>query len=65
MGALPKKKVTRARGGHKMTAYRLKALHPSRCPQCQAAKLPHRACTHCGFYKGLQVVDKGGDTEEA
>ncbi|MCZ6534672.1 MAG: 50S ribosomal protein L32 [Dehalococcoidia bacterium] len=64
MGALPKKKLTRARSGRKLVAYRLKPLHPSLCPQCRSAKLPHRVCPHCGFYKGRQVVKMGGETEE-
>ena len=59
MGALPKKKLTRARGGKRFTSYRLKPIHPSRCPQCRSAKLPHVACPSCGFYKGRQVVTTG------
>jgi large subunit ribosomal protein L32 len=27
------------------------------CPQCGAAKLPHRVCTNCGTYRGRQVID--------
>lgn len=64
MGALPTKKVTRAQGGRKMIAYRLKTVHPSHCPQCRSAKLPHRACPSCGFYKGRQVVNTGNDVTE-
>jgi len=64
MGALPTRKLSRARSGRKHQAYRLKALHPSICPQCRAAKLPHRACPKCGFYKGRQVFRLGGDEEE-
>jgi large subunit ribosomal protein L32 len=26
------------------------------CPQCSEPKLPHRACPHCGFYKGREVI---------
>jgi large subunit ribosomal protein L32 len=29
----------------------------SECPQCHETKLPHRACPHCGFYKGREVVE--------
>ena len=28
----------------------------STCPQCHAAKQPHRACPECGYYKGREVV---------
>jgi large subunit ribosomal protein L32 len=26
------------------------------CPQCHEAKLPHRACLKCGYYKGREVI---------
>jgi len=28
----------------------------SLCPNCREAKLPHRACPHCGYYRGRQVI---------
>ena len=56
MGALPVKKLTKARQGRRLASYRLSELHPSRCPQCRSAKLSHRACPKCGYYKGRQVV---------
>ena len=57
MGALPKKKLTRARRGRRMTAYKLKPLHTAICPRCRSAKLPHAACPQCGYYRGRLVVD--------
>ncbi len=59
MGAVPNKKVTRARRGRRLTAYKLKAVHPALCPRCRAAKLPHTACSRCGYYRGRQVVEVG------
>ena len=58
MGALPTKKLTRARRGRRLSspAYRLRALHPARCPRCRAAKRPHAACPECGFYRGRSVA---------
>ena len=29
----------------------------SECPQCGEAKLPHRVCPNCGFYKDREVVE--------
>ena len=57
MGALPKKKLTRARRGRRLTAYKLRPVHAATCPRCRSAKLPHAACPGCGFYRGRQVVD--------
>jgi large subunit ribosomal protein L32 len=28
----------------------------STCPQCHEAKLPHRVCPKCGYYKGREVI---------
>jgi len=56
MGALPKKKLTRARRGRRLTAYKLKPLSPAYCSRCRTAKLPHTACPGCGFYRGRQVL---------
>ena len=55
--AVPKRKtprVARTRGA-RQTALEM----PSRslCPQCGAAKLPHRVCGNCGTYRGRQVID--------
>jgi large subunit ribosomal protein L32 len=56
MGALPNKKLTRARQGRRMVAYRLKPVYPSRCPQCREAKLAHTVCRSCGYYRGRRVL---------
>lgn len=56
MGAVPNKKVTRARRGRRLTAYKLKPLHPSTCPRCRAAKRPHTVCQGCGYYRGRMVA---------
>jgi len=29
----------------------------SECPNCHEPKLPHRACPHCGMYKGREVIE--------
>ena len=60
MGAVPNKKVTRARRGRRFTAYKLKPLNPSYCSRCRSAKLPHTACPSCGFYRGREVVTVRG-----
>jgi large subunit ribosomal protein L32 len=27
------------------------------CPECHQPTLPHRACPHCGKYKGREVIE--------
>ncbi len=57
MGALPKKKITRARRGRRLSSYRLARVNKISCNRCQNAKLPHVACQHCGYYRGRQVIE--------
>lgn len=56
MGALPKKKLTRARRGRRAIGSNLKPVHAAYCSRCRKAKLPHTACPACGFYRGREVV---------
>ncbi|PKB58974.1 MAG: 50S ribosomal protein L32 [SAR202 cluster bacterium Casp-Chloro-G2] len=58
MGAVPRKKLTRARKGRRLASYRLSPLHPALCPRCRSAKLPHVVCRQCGFYRGRQVLEE-------
>jgi large subunit ribosomal protein L32 len=57
MGAVPRKKLTRARKGRRLASYKLKPVHAAQCSRCRGAKLPHTACPNCGYYRGRQVVE--------
>ncbi len=35
----------------------LTAAARSECPNCHEPKVPHRACPHCGQYKGREVIE--------
>ena len=56
--AVPKRKMGRART-HARRSTNDKIAAPSRsvCPQCGEAKLPHRVCPNCGFYKNREVIE--------
>jgi large subunit ribosomal protein L32 len=58
MGAVPRKKLTRARQGRRLAAYKLKPQQAAQCPRCRSAKRPHAACPTCGYYRGRLVVDR-------
>ncbi|MBM3692234.1 MAG: 50S ribosomal protein L32 [Actinomycetota bacterium] len=56
--AVPKRKTPRSRT-HSRRSANMKLALPAKsiCPQCGAAKLPHRVCGNCGHYRGRQVID--------
>jgi large subunit ribosomal protein L32 len=56
--AVPKKRKSKAKTRSRRSANnKLEAVNVQTCPNCYAAKLPHRACMSCGFYKDEQVVE--------
>ena len=56
MGALPKKKVSRANRGFRRQHLALKLPTLMDCPQCGQKKMTHYVCPSCGTYNGHQVL---------
>ncbi len=56
--AHPKSKISKTRRDKRRTHY--KAVEPSltACSNCSAAKLMHRVCPECGFYRGKMAIEK-------
>lgn len=54
--AVPKKKISQARGGMRRSHDALKSPSLSVCPNCQEPRLPHRVCAKCGWYDGREVL---------
>lgn len=54
--AVPKRRTSRARRDKRRAHDALALPARSRCPQCDEPKMPHRVCTHCGSYRGREVV---------
>ncbi|MCY3805050.1 MAG: 50S ribosomal protein L32 [bacterium] len=58
--AVPKKKTSKSRSrSRRAAAWRLRAPSRSSCSRCGAAKLPHRVCGQCGWYRDRQAVELG------
>lgn len=55
--ANPKRRTSKARRDRRRSHDGLSAPPASKCSNCGEVKLPHRACPHCGEYRGRQVVD--------
>ena len=64
--AVPKKKTSKSRRDMRRAQHdRVGAPAISRCPQCGAPTIPHRACTGCGTYRGRQVIEVEAETEDS
>ena len=54
--ALPKRRQSKARSRKRRTHYKSNSVATTKCPQCGSAKMPHRACSNCGYYKGRPII---------
>lgn len=52
----PKRRHSKARKNKRRTHDAITPRPLGECPQCHEPKLPHRACPHCGYYRGRAVV---------
>ena len=53
---LPKQKISRTRKLKRRSHHALRATHTVVCPNCGSRRLPHAACSNCGYVRpGLQV----------
>jgi len=59
---LPVKKTSKTRTRSRRSHNRLKPVNYSVCPKCDHAKLPHAACTNCG-YANPKITLKVGKEE--
>lgn len=55
--ANPKRRHSKARRNRRRAHDALDRPSTSVCPNCGEVKLPHRACSHCGHYKGQEVFE--------
>jgi large subunit ribosomal protein L32 len=57
MGAVPKRRISKARRGNRRSHLALKAPQLVACSECGAPKRPHHVCMACGTYRGVTVVE--------
>lgn len=55
--ANPKRRHSNRRTANRRAHDHLHAPNLVECPNCHELKLPHRACPHCGMYKGREVIE--------
>ena len=56
--AVPKGKISKARRNSRRANWKLELPGIVECPQCHQKTLAHRVCKNCGYYNGVQVVNK-------
>ncbi|MCK6479610.1 MAG: 50S ribosomal protein L32 [Planctomycetaceae bacterium] len=54
--AVPKRRMSHSRKGHRRSHDALKPAQPGRCTRCHQAAMPHRICPNCGWYRGRRQV---------
>ena len=52
----PKRRTSKARRDRRRSHDALTPPATSTCPECGEVKMPHRACGHCGQYRGREVM---------
>jgi large subunit ribosomal protein L32 len=55
--AVPKRRTSKTKRNKRRAHDALRPANWITCPNCQEAMLRHRACTHCGEYRGRKVLD--------
>lgn len=54
---VPKRKTSHSKRNKRRSHDALTAPHVIACPDCGEATMMHRACRHCGTYRGRKVVE--------
>lgn len=52
----PKRRHSKSRRNKRRAHDAIKAPQSGECSNCHEPKLPHRACAHCGYYRGRPAV---------
>ena len=53
----PKRRHSKARRDRRRAHDALSRPAASLCSECGEMKIPHRACSHCGSYRGREVFE--------
>ena len=54
--AVPKKKISSARGGSRRSHRAIQPVSLSTCFNCQEPRPSHNVCPKCGWYDGREVL---------
>ena len=62
---LPVQKISKSRKRKRRSHHALKPTHFVRCPSCGNAKLPHAACSDCGYVNPKLALAIGSNADQA
>lgn len=54
---VPKRRTSTSKRNKRRAHDSLTATATAECPDCGERMVRHRACPHCGLYRGRQVVE--------
>ncbi len=54
---VPKRKTSHSKRNKRRAHHALRAPAVVTCPECGEPKMLHRTCSHCGSYRGRQVLE--------
>lgn len=54
---VPKRKRSKSRRDKRFANKGLEVKTFTSCRQCTAPTMPHQVCAHCGFYKGVKIME--------
>lgn len=54
---VPKRRTSTSKKNQRRSHDALAPVAVQECPECGERTLRHRACPHCGHYRGRQVVE--------
>jgi len=54
--AVPKRRISRTRRDKRRTHHKVGIRQTTVCDHCKQPKVAHRVCPHCGYYRGVEVV---------
>ena len=55
--AVPKRRISKARGRKRRSHNAVKLVQLVYCPQCSTATPSHVVCPNCGYYQGRTLVE--------
>lgn len=57
-------RVNRSKTGKRRSHHHLETARLSTCEHCGGMHARHHVCTHCGYYRGKQVIDVAARAEK-